>query len=304
MVISGFSFIRNGNKLNYPFREAFLSILPVCDELVVAVGKSDDWTREAVEALDEPKIKIIDTVWDDALRVGGKILAQQTNVALDAIKGKWGFYIQGDEVIHENDLQRVRLAAEKYADDPTVDGLLFDYLHFYGNFNFIRDRYSKRAYPHEIRLVKNNPKIRSYRDAQGFRKFNDPRNYENEEGQKLNVVKIDATVFHYGMVRSAEKELERQKEFNKLWHADDWVSNRFDGKTAYAYNSDEALERFTGSHPAVMAQRIREQNWDFDYHPNKLEEPFRYKFKRRVGKMLAKRLFDYRNYNVVGSYNG
>ena len=299
MFISGFSFIRNGNRLNYPYREALLSILPICDELVVAVGNSDDGTREAIIELNEPKIKIIDTVWDDALREGGRILAQQTNIALDAIKGKWGFYIQGDEVIHENDLTNIHQAVLKHTDDEKVEGLLFDYLHFYGNFNFIRDRMSKRAYPHEIRLVKNNPNIRSYRDAQGFRKFIDPKNYENEEGKKLNVVKVNATVFHYGMVRSAEKELERQKEFHKLWHGDDWVAERFDNKKTYDYNDDVPLERFTGSHPTVMQKRIAEQNWNFNYDASKVKEKLKYKLTRKVGKIIGKRLFDYRNYNVV-----
>jgi hypothetical protein len=228
-------------------------------------------------------------------------LAQQSNVALDNIRGKWGFYIQGDEAVHENDLPTIKRAAKKYTDQSNVDGLLFDYLHFYGNFNFIRDRMSKRAYPHEIRLIKNNPKIRSYRDAQGFRKFNNPVDYEKEEGQKLNVVHVDARVFHYGMVRSAEKELERQKEFHKLWHGDDWVAQHFDDKKLYDYNDDVPLERFSGSHPAVMQRRIAEQNWDFSYDASKVKEKLKYKLTRQAGKLLGHRLFDYRNYKVVGT---
>src|SRR5437868_3557038 len=107
MKISGFTFIRNGFKLNYPFLEAIESILPVCDEMIVVVGNSEDGTREAVENLHPSKIHIIDTVWNDSLREGGKILAQQTNLALDSISGDWGFYIQGDEVVHENDLEKI-----------------------------------------------------------------------------------------------------------------------------------------------------------------------------------------------------
>lgn len=40
---------------DYPFREAIRSILPLCDEFVVAVGDSTDGTREAVLALDPQK---------------------------------------------------------------------------------------------------------------------------------------------------------------------------------------------------------------------------------------------------------
>src|SRR4030095_10433610 len=136
MKISGFTFIRNGVKLQYPFVESIHSILPVCDEMIVAVGDSADGTREAIEKLDHNKIKIIDTVWDDSLRDGGKILAQQTNIALDHISGDWGFYLQGDEVIHEKDFNVILHSAEKHLEDKRVEGLLFDYYHFYGNYNY------------------------------------------------------------------------------------------------------------------------------------------------------------------------
>ncbi len=46
-------------------------------------------------------------------------------------------------------------------------------------------------------------------------------------GEKLNVIKLDATVYHYGMVRNPRMELERQREFHKLWHDDEWVKEKF-----------------------------------------------------------------------------
>jgi hypothetical protein len=39
MKISGFSFVRNGIKLYYPVIESIQSILPICDEFIIAVGK-------------------------------------------------------------------------------------------------------------------------------------------------------------------------------------------------------------------------------------------------------------------------
>ncbi|MBM3912615.1 MAG: glycosyltransferase family 2 protein, partial [Sphingomonadales bacterium] len=44
MKVSGFTFIRNAVLLDYPILEAIRSILPLCDEIVVAVGKSEDET--------------------------------------------------------------------------------------------------------------------------------------------------------------------------------------------------------------------------------------------------------------------
>ena len=62
MKISGFSFCRNAQKLYYPLAESIRSILPLCDEFVVAVGKgdADDRTRETIEGIGDPKIRILD----------------------------------------------------------------------------------------------------------------------------------------------------------------------------------------------------------------------------------------------------
>jgi glycosyltransferase involved in cell wall biosynthesis len=103
MKIAGFTFVRNAIKYDYPIIEAITSILPICDELVVAVGNSEDGTLELIQSIDSPKIKIIETIWDDSLREGGRVLAVETDKALAAISpdANWCFYIQGDEVVHE-----------------------------------------------------------------------------------------------------------------------------------------------------------------------------------------------------------
>src|SRR5947207_7478123 len=132
MKISGFSYVKNGFTYGYPFIQSVQSVLPVCDEFIIAVGDSGDGTREALMALNSPKLRIIDTVWDEELRTSGKIFAQQTNIAFDQVEGDWAFHIQADEVIHENDLDKIRDAARKYLGEKRVEGFLFDFLHFYG----------------------------------------------------------------------------------------------------------------------------------------------------------------------------
>lgn len=296
MLISGFTFIRNGNNLNYPYIEAILSILPLCDEVIVAVGNSEDGTLECIQNLNNPKIWIVETIWDESLREGGKILAQQTDLAKSHIQGKWGLYIQGDEVLHEKDYPIILKAAKLYEDEEQVEGLLFNYLHFYGNYNYIRDRFSKRAYPYEIRLIKNKPGIHSYRDAQGFR-YSDARN----RNRKLSVIKIPAIVYHYGMVRTPEQELQRQKDFHKLWHDDAWIEEKFKDANTYDYHTDSKLELFTSTHPAVMQERIDKMNWDFKYDPSKVVEPLRYKIANRLGKLTGRHFFYFKNYKVIGT---
>lgn len=168
MKVSGFSFIKNAIKYDYPIVEAITSILPICDEFVVAVGKSEDDTLSLIQSIDPHKIRIIETEWDESLREGGRVLAVETDKAFKAISkdSDWAFYIQGDEVMHEKYLPVVKNAMEKFNNDSSVDGLLFNYLHFYGSYDYVGS--ADNWYPHEIRVIKNNPSIYSYKDAQGF----------------------------------------------------------------------------------------------------------------------------------------
>ena len=109
MKVVGFSFIRNAIKFDYPIVEAIKSILPICDEFIIAVGKSEDNTKELILSINSEKIKIIDTIWDENLRQGGRVLADETDKAFNQISGAdWAFYIQGDEVIHEKYLRIIK----------------------------------------------------------------------------------------------------------------------------------------------------------------------------------------------------
>jgi glycosyltransferase involved in cell wall biosynthesis len=165
MKVSGFTIVRNAIKYDYPIVEAILSILPLCDEMVVAVGNSDDNTLDLIKSIDSPKIKIIETIWDDSLREGGKVLAVETNKAFSAVAkdSDWAFYIQGDEVVHENYLSAIKNAMLQYKDALEVEGLLFNYLHFYGSYDYVAN--SRQWYRNEIRIIKNDKSIYSYKDA-------------------------------------------------------------------------------------------------------------------------------------------
>ena len=187
MKVSGFTFIRNAILYDYPIVEAITSILPICDEFIVAIGHSDDQTTALINSINSPKIKIIPTVWDDTLRAGGRVLAVETDKAFAAIASDsdWCFYIQGDECVHEKYLPIIKEAMELNLPNKNVEGLLFNYLHFYGSYDFIGT--ARKWYRNEIRIIRNNKKITSFRDAQGFRIDN----------RKLNVKKIAAAVYHY-----------------------------------------------------------------------------------------------------------
>ena len=290
MKVTGFTFIRNAIKYDYPVKEAILSILPLCSEFVVAVGNSDDNTRDLIEKISPDKIRIIDTVWDDSLREGGKVLADETNKAFHEISQDtdWCFYIQGDEVVHENFLPLIKSEMEKYLNVDEIDGLLFKYLHFYGSYDYVGESYS--WYRNEIRVIRNNKNIYSYRDAQGFRKGNN---------QVLNVKPIDAYIYHYGWVKEPAAMQKKQMDFNKLWHSDEWVERNVSKAEEFDYSQIDALRHFEETHPKVMNERIRNKNWIFDYdisfNSYKLKDKLKHFFENYFGLSLGQ----YKNYRIV-----
>ncbi len=289
MKVTGFTFIRNAIKFDYPIVEAITSILPICDEFVVALGNSDDDTRTLIESINSTKIKIIDTTWDDTLREGGRVLAVETDKAFDAISTDtdWCFYIQGDECLHEKYLPIIKNAMQENLNDKNVEGLLFNYSHFYGSYDYIGT--SKRWYRKEIRVIRNIKNIRSYKDAQGFR----------IDGRKLNVKQIDASVYHYGWVKHPSKQQDKQKNFNKLWHDDQWMKNNIPDVNEFDYSQVDGLKLFNGTHPAVMKNRINAVNWKFSFDPTKMKVPFNYRVANIIESLTGYRIGEYKNYKII-----
>lgn len=252
--------MKNAVKLYYPVEESIRSILPICDEFIIAVGQGDDSTREIIERIDDPKIRIIDTVWENVETVRQLILSNQTNVALKECSGDWCFYIQADEVVHEDDLPVIRSNCEKYLNDPRIEGLLFDYLHFWGDYNHYHK--SHGWYPREIRIVRNGIGVKSVKDAQSFRMEND---------RKLDVAPSGARIFHYGWVRPPELMQMKAKSFNAVYHGKSKVEEQFRSKpNEMDFGPMKKLALFRDTHPAVMKNMISRMNWS---HKLREEDP-------------------------------
>jgi hypothetical protein len=289
MKVVGFSFIKDAVKMQYPIVEAIRSILPLCDEVIVAVGTSTDGTRELVANIDQ-KVKIIDTEWDFTLSANGKVLASETDKAFKEIPANadWCLYIQGDEVLHEDGYEEIKHAMEKWKDDKRVDGLLLKYRHFFGSYVYLG--IEANWYRNEVRIIKNNKNIYSYRDAQGFRKDDD---------KKLNVKKLKAYIHHYGWVQSPEVMKAKNNYKNKIYHNGEYDENNLVVPDDYAYSLVNALQKYTHTHPNVMAQRIAAVNWKFNYNETKNKLSAKDHFKNITEKIFGVRLFDYKNYKVV-----
>ena len=294
MRISGFSMVKNATKLYYPIQEAIASILPMVDEFVLALGKGDDddRTREVVESLNSDKIRIIDTVWDTKAFPRGTENAHQTDIAKAACTGDWLFYLQADEVVHEQYLPEIEAQCRKHMDNPEVEGFLFNYLHFWGDYWHIIPNHG--WYPQEIRIIRNDPDIHSWRSAQSFRRIPDfdGQSYRQKAGTyKLNVVPLSAYIYHYGWARPphlmkrkkqalAGIHQSKQEQSNNQQPPDSERSNGFD------FGDLRKLRRFKGTHPEVMAERIKAFDWAEALKPeniNKNRKPFKHEtFKNRL----------------------
>ncbi|WP_316810415.1 glycosyltransferase family 2 protein [Pedobacter heparinus] len=291
MKVAGFTFIRNAILNDYPIAEAIESILPICDEFVVAVGKSEDETLQLIKDIGSAKIRIVETTWDHSLKAGGRVFAEETNKAYQAISAdvEWAIYIQGDECIHEKYLPVIKKEMEATLDDVMIDALLLKYKHFYGAYDFVAE--SRRWYRREIRVLKRLPGISSYKDAQGFR----------INGRKLKVKLIDAYVYHYGWVKPPKSLNLKMNNFKRFYNDGQFVQQEESVAEDFDYGNADKVLHFNESPPAVMKARISKANWKFKFDPTtqQINRNLKRKLLQWIENMTGLRLFEYKNYKIV-----
>ena len=284
--VSGFTIVRNAIKLDFPVEPSIRSILPICDEVVVNVGRSEDATLELVRSINDSKIRIIETEWDMSRR--NTVLGFETHRAMQACRHPWGVYIQADEVLHERGAEELARAIDTADGDPRIEGLLVRYVHFYGGFETIATH--RRWYRREVRAVRLAPEldIRPYQGAQGFR--------VGPEHRKIRARLTGAEMFHYGWARPAQALREKRDL----------------GRTMYPWrNADVSrpllawmpgIRPFAGTHPSSALQWIGERQHD----PARVIAPrrFRWRFLRyyvsaAIERLTGVRVFEFRNYTIV-----
>jgi hypothetical protein len=286
MKISGFSFVRNGIKLYYPVVESIRSILPICDEFVIAVGEGDDddRTREEISRLKDPKIRIIDTVWEEKYFDRGIINSLQTDVAKNACSGDWLFYLQADEVVHERYLPTIKERCRELLTRKEVEGLLFRYKHFWGDYNHYHSGHG--WYPHEIRIIRNHPNIHSWQSAQSFRFFSHYDNPRQPEGtRKLNVAAVDAEIFHYGWVRPPHLMQNKSRALNSIHWGKKKADQFYEKAPAeFDYGPLNLLSVYQDTHPEVMQEMIAALNWEAKLQYSGKKSPYREPHKHEMFK--------------------
>ena len=284
--ISGFTIVRNALKLDFPVEASIRSILPICDEVVVNVGRSEDETLELIRSIGDPRIRIMETEWDMSRR--NTVLGHETLRAMRACSHPWGVYIQADEVLHERGGVALLEAIRRHDADPRVEGLLVRYLHFYGGFDTIATH--RRWYRREVRAVRLDPAldIRPYQGAQGFR--------VGPAHRKIRARLTEAEMFHYGWARRA-RALKEKRELGKTMYP--W---RDASEQRPLLEWIPGMQRFRGGHPAVARTWIEARRDD----PERLVAPrrFRWRFLRYylsgfIERLTGVRVFEFRNYELV-----
>ncbi|MGM0612569.1 MAG: hypothetical protein ACQESM_03555 [Bacteroidota bacterium] len=301
MKISGFSMVKNAQKLYYPIRPAIESVLPLVDEFVIALGDGDedDHTREIIEKINSDKIRIIDTVWDLEKFPRGTENAHQTDIAKEHCSGDWLIYLQADEVIHEKYLPVIEQACHHYLQDEEVEGMLLKYVHFWGDYYHYQDAHS--WYKKEIRIIRNHPDIHSWESAQSFRKIPgfDYVNYRQQQGTyKLQVVELDAYVYHYGWVRPPHLMKNKTKALATI-HKGQKKVEEMDMKQQFTfdYGPLNMLKEFKGTHPKVMRNWIAKFDWHEHLQYSGEPNPNRKKHKHET---LKNRVFTWMKHNIPG----
>lgn len=292
--------VRNADNYYFPIQESIRSILPLVDEFVIALGDSSpgDHTREKIEAIQSDKIKIYDRIWSEEDFVESRIFANETTFALEQCTGDWCFYLQADEVVHEKDLKAIREACEKYKDDDRVHGLLFDYYHFFGDYDHYLPFHG--WYKNEIRIVKNHCSVYSYKDAQSFRR---------KDNEKLTVAKVNAHIYHYGWVRPPELMQSKKKEHDSMHHGREVISGEYQLKpNEFDYGPLGRIPLFKGTHPAEMNDLMARIEWKHKLNQTKKgtlnrdpmkHERTKYRFISAIENFLGREFFSYSNWNKV-----
>lgn len=283
MKISGFSFGRNTSKLYYPIKESILSILPICDEFIFVLGKGDDDdnTLEILESIGSNKLKIIHTEWDTKAFPNGMENAHQTDIAISHCSGDWLFYVQADEVVHEKYLPHIQTRCEELLKNEEVEGLLFKYRHFFGDYQHYINHHG--WYQNEIRIIRNRPDIHSFESAQSFRRIPnfDGKSYRERQGTHLlKVAPLEAYIYHYGWVRPPKYMQSKKKALDSIHKGDQKADDLYkDREVEFDYGPLKNMHQFKETHPAIMADKMKDFTWESSLNYDTNKKPNRPPFK-------------------------
>lgn len=285
-MLSGFTIVRNATALDFPLEASIRSVLPAVDEFVVNVGASDDDTLARVRAIDDARIRVIESVWDRSR--GPSMLADETDRAKAACTGRWGLYIQADEVLVDGGAERIATAVSRCDADQRVEGLVVDYVHFYGGFDTIAT--NRNWYRRETRVIRLDASldIHSYRDAQGFR--------VGPEHRRVRCANSGVTMLHYGWARPAWALAAKRAEDREIYP---WRKAQDVARPLLPWIP--GITPFTGRHPSSVREWLATRRTNEQLVSPRAWEPHHAKLVASafIERVTGWRPFEYRNYGEV-----
>jgi hypothetical protein len=291
LQVSGFTFVKNATRLDFPLEASLASLLPGVDELVVNVGRSDDDTLNRVHSLGDSRIRVIESEWDHSR--GPAMLADETARAMAACRFPWGIYIQADEVLADGGAARIREIIERCHRDPRVEGVVVGYHHFYGGFDHVAT--NRSWYRRECRAVRLDPElgVHSFRDAQGFR--------VGESDRRIRCVRSGAVMHHYGWARPAWALHAKREADLEIYH---WRKTQDPDRPLLPWIP--GIRRFEGQHPVVVHDWIADRRTDEELIESRRIQShhIRQLISLGVERFTGWRPFEYRNYSVVAGGRG
>jgi len=163
MSISVVFVIKNAIKQGYCFWDSLCSCLPFADEIIISDGYSDDETYEYLLKFKEVHggkipIKMFRDKWDDT-SYHGEVIAKISNLNLERAKCDWIYYLQADEIIHEDSIDHIKHIASL----PDFNAVSFPFHHFIEQWEP-----SDEGYTEAIRMIRNHRNIYLVGDAWNF----------------------------------------------------------------------------------------------------------------------------------------
>lgn len=247
-TLAGIVCVRNGDALDYSWREAVHSLLQVCDEVLISDCDSTDGTREAMNAWEcvSTKITLCNYPWSNPERTD-QWYPEWVNYARQHSKAKHCIYLDADEVLHEDDYGLIRKAADQ---GQTL---------FFKRLNFWRDAQS--LIPEGVccgtkvlRMAPSNMPVPS--DYPWL-----PAEETMKQAQESNI-----RVFHYGFLRKREAFFKKARVVQRIWagsyDARLEAAEKFEGNWMTDPNVvpwTNELVPYNGTHPKVIHKWLIER---------------------------------------------
>lgn len=243
--------IRNGNELDFCWRECIKSLLPVCDVVTVCDVESTDGTQEEIREWMKTEPKIVLCVYPWPNPVGDPdFWVKWLNYCREHVKTDWHIQLDADEVLYDpnNEVRPFMNGGRRSA--------------IMTRWNFWRDH--KHTIPegqccgkHVVRMAPQNVWMPS-----------DGSHPSGVEAVAMGVY-TGIQIYHYGFLRKRSAFFKKEEALQKMFF------NSYDPRLAQAEKHDgnwmqmpglcgweNSLADFGAPHPEVAKQWLKDRGYD------------------------------------------